>query len=405
LLKVNGVPYAYDQLKRDMDKLDILQWLSDQKNYPKVYLLDTQTRKEHAAAGSILSVDCIPHLEHASAHSIRFYGGRSFSLRQPRAPWLGFPSCRFWLPSCEIVQTADFAECRIHSLNDKAQDISLKERHSKREKSALQNIEEISSDRWKATFSSLLDGMQKNNVQKIVIARKKQLHFSHSLDAWDMLRSLKQTAQNSIVFAFQLAPHLTFLGASPEKLFSREREQVFIDAVAGTRARGQSEAQDTALEQELRTDAKEKREFAAVKAFISEAIRCSWLKDDTVIKTSHVQHLYNRAHVLLKTLPSDAELVRVLHPTPAVAGFPRNAALKLIAEHEAFDRGWYASPVGWVAQEEAQLSVAIRSGLVDKATLHLFAGAGIVPGSSLEKEWEEIEHKMRVLLYGCGLIK
>lgn len=382
-----------------MHKLDIVQWLSEQEIYPKVYWHDTQTQREHAAVGSILSVDCIPHLEHTPEQSIRFYGGRSFSLKQPEAPWSGFPSCRFWLPSCEIIQTPHFTECRNHFLNGKAE---CKENYIQKEQSALSKI---SSDRWETTFSSLLDGMQKHNVQKIVIARKKQLHFSHSLRTWDMIHSLKQTAQNSIVFAFQLAPHLTFLGASPEKLFAREREHVFIDAVAGTRPRGQSETEDAALEQELRTDNKEKREFAAVKAFISEAIQCSWLKEDTVLKTSRVQHLYNRARVLLKTLPSDAELVRVLHPTPAVAGLPRNAALKLIAEHEDFDRGWYASPVGWVAQEEAQLSVAIRSGLIDHATLHLFAGAGIVSGSSLENEWEEMEHKMRVLLYGCGLIK
>ena len=70
-------------------------------------------------------------------------------------------------------------------------------------------------------------------------------------------------------------------------------------------------------------------------------------------------------------------------------------ALKLIKELEPFERGWYAAPVGWVGYDETEFAVAIRSGLIDRDRLLLFAGAGIVKGSRSVEEWAEIENKIR----------
>lgn len=89
-----------------------------------------------------------------------------------------------------------------------------------------------------------------------------------------------------------------------------------------------------------------------------------------------------------------------LHPTPAVGGFPREAALREIAALEPFDRGWYAGPIGWVGKDAAEFAVAIRSGLVAGDRVNLYSGAGIVPGSSPDKEWEEIENKIGNFIKG-----
>ena len=100
---------------------------------------------------------------------------------------------------------------------------------------------------------------------------------------------------------------------------------------------------------------------------------------------------------------TDRELIEAFHPTPAVGGFPKRESLNILSSIEPFQRGWYASPVGWISANETHLVVAIRSLLLNESTLHLFAGAGIVADSIAKKEWEEIDHKMRILLYGCGL--
>src|SRR5690606_13237925 len=90
----------------------------------------------------------------------------------------------------------------------------------------------------------------------------------------------------------------------------------------------------------------------------------------------------------------DADLLRGLHPTPAVGGVPRDRAMAFIASRENFDRGWYAGPVGWISSDAAEFAVAIRSGIVDGDTLALYSGAGIVEGSEPAAEWGEIEQKM-----------
>src|SRR5262249_20225439 len=161
--------------------------------------------------------------------------------------------------------------------------------------------------------------------------------------------TLKDRADSATLFAFQLSKTHAFLGATPEKLFSRKGKQVQIDAVAGTRKRGKDAEEDLLLHEELRRDAKENREFNAVKEFIHHTIaplseEYSWHKSDAVLKTAHVQHLYNRVSLCLKEGYGDEALLSMLHPTPAVGGSPQEASLGLINKWESFSRGWYASP-------------------------------------------------------------
>jgi menaquinone-specific isochorismate synthase len=82
-----------------------------------------------------------------------------------------------------------------------------------------------------------------------------------------------------------------------------------------------------------------------------------------------------------------------------VGGVPGETALSVIRECEAFERGWYAAPVGWVdADGNGDFVVAIRSGLFQGNTATLFGGAGIVADSDPQKEWDETGLKARFLL-------
>ena len=89
----------------------------------------------------------------------------------------------------------------------------------------------------------------------------------------------------------------------------------------------------------------------------------------------------------------------LLHPTPAVGGTPRAAALDLIARLERRDRGRYAGPVGWVdAAGDGEWAVALRGGEIHGRTAVLRAGAGIVAGSDPDAEWAETEAKLEPML-------
>ncbi len=99
-------------------------------------------------------------------------------------------------------------------------------------------------------------------------------------------------------------------------------------------------------------------------------------------------------------------LLNKLHPTPAVCGSPSLTALDFIRDYEipSFDRGFYAGPFGYIGRDVSDIIVAIRSGLLSRnedelnsSKLSIFAGAGVVPGSTVQGEWSEIGYKLGVL--------
>jgi len=414
-LTISGVSYCYDQWKRTIPQLDVISWLSQQKIYPKVYWQDRDTLHFHAAVGNILCFSEAPHFESSVDEDVRFYGGIQFPSDKQETMWDAFAPCAFWLPAFEILQTQESTQLIAHFIGSEPSeaviaqliwDIAPKPRSSPH---LLKKQDSLSFAQWKEQISYLHNTMKRGTVQKVVLAKKTELLFSHSPCVWEIIKRLKESAQASTVFAFQMTPHSAFAGATPEKLFHRINQHITIDALAATRKRGRTEDEDLLLEKELRAHPKDKREFALVKDFIHStayafSAQCTWCGQDSILKTAHVQHLYNRAHIVLKNLVADHELIAAFHPTPAVGGFPRREALKLISILESFQRGWYAAPIGWISPRETNLAIALRSCLIQDSTLHLFAGAGIVPESCAEKEWEEIDHKMRLIFDGCGLV-
>ena len=192
---------------------------------------------------------------------------------------------------------------------------------------------------------------------------------------------------------------MAFLGASPERLFRRDGRSVESEAVAGTRPRGVSSADDEGLRDDLLHSAKDRSEHTYVSKGIGEALAplCEELEiEDGVseMKLARGRHLRSRVRGTLRDGVTDAALLDALHPTPAVGGHPRDEALERYRDLEPFDRGWYAGPVGWIGAEASEFAVGIRSGLVRGRTLALFSGAGIVAGSVPDEEWAEIEQKI-----------
>ena len=97
--------------------------------------------------------------------------------------------------------------------------------------------------------------------------------------------------------------------------------------------------------------------------------------------------------------PSALDLACALHPTPAVGGAPRDAALTMLRELETFDRGRYAGPVGWVdGRGDGAWGVALRCAEIADDRARLVAGAGIVAGSDADAEWAETQAKLEPML-------
>jgi menaquinone-specific isochorismate synthase len=236
-------------------------------------------------------------------------------------------------------------------------------------------------------------------LEKIVLARQVELEFDAPMSPVALLRRLAPVTPGCYHFCLQMSAHLGFVGATPERLFWRRGRELASEVVAGTRPRGHDACEDQRLAEELLASSKDQLEHDIVRKSIRQRLHgyVDRLQVDapvSLLKLATKQHLFSRVTAQLHAGVDDGALIDRLHPTPAVGGYPTENALDEIRRLEPFRRGWYAAPVGWIAAEEAEFAVAIRSGLVHDDCLTLYSGAGIVPASTAESEWREIENKI-----------
>ncbi|MFS8563336.1 MAG: isochorismate synthase [Rhabdochlamydiaceae bacterium] len=237
----------------------------------------------------------------------------------------------------------------------------------------------------------VLHSIQSKYIEKVVLGRRTSLYLKDPVNPFDVLRSLKAKNSNAVCFLLQFSEELAFVGATPEKLYSRKGKTITSEALAGTFPLSETGAH--------LKDPKTLLEFLIVKQFIHAQLSpfcesLKWEESNRIVKTSTVQHLYNKVTAGLKPGVFDYHLIPLLHPTPAIAGSPRPAAISFLYQREPFDRGWYSSPIGWIEKDQADIAVGIRSCLIRSKEIHLFAGAGIVRESHPDKEWEELNDKV-----------
>jgi menaquinone-specific isochorismate synthase len=397
---INGHTYSLHRQVQTLPEIDLIAWLESQTIYPKVFWKERDSHVTRASVGSLLYFSEIPEFTGSSPFDVRLYGGMRFCKNCHKdKTWQEFPKTCFWLPEIEISQ--EEGKTYVVSYSPSAASLNIENSLQKAKlPKPLQQVHLPCQDKWQESIELILKEFSSSQLDKLVLARKTSLVFAVAPSAWLILSKLCERAKGVTLFAFQLSPKLCFLGATPEKFFQREGTLVNMDAVAGTRPRGKTPEEDRKLESDLLTNSKEQREFQIVKDFLGNALsslseEMQWEKHDRVIKGSHVQHLYNCLKARLKDGISDRELICALHPTPALGGYPRDKSLDLLNEIEPFDRGWYGAPVGVIGSQKTSLYVAIRSGLIQGCQAHLFAGTGLVPGSTPESEWEELEQKVR----------
>lgn len=251
---------------------------------------------------------------------------------------------------------------------------------------------------WTASVNDALARIERGEFIKAVPARCTTLELTSAPDSFALLAELKKITPNCFHFLVE-GEGACWIGASPEMLYSRHGRMLRTEAVAGTRRRGATEAEDRELGDFLLQDMKESEEHAAVVGMIRDVLEKFADHIDPVgprhlLKLARVQHLITEFSAHLRERVGDADLIRALHPTPATCGLHVVAARDWIRKTESFARGYYAGPVGYLSADSACFSVGLRSGVLRENGLELFAGAGIVRGSRPEREWRELESKI-----------
>jgi menaquinone-specific isochorismate synthase len=241
-------------------------------------------------------------------------------------------------------------------------------------------------DRFLDRVGDLLGQIERQEIQKAVPVEFECASDYAKLDWASLLKNIPATS-TQFPYGFWTAEE-ALLGVTPEVLFSVKDKKLTTMALAGTaKASGPSLLEDPKErhEHQLVIDdvAARMKSFGAVG--IGETI-------ERVLPT--LKHLFTPIEVALSGTPQFSELVQALHPTPALGGFPREAAAAWLKNQpEAEIRKRFGAPFGFFDGESSLVVVAIRNVQLHSEKLWLGAGCGVVKGSEAEKEWDELKLK------------
>jgi len=291
----------------------------------------------------------------------------------------------------------------------------------------------VRSDRAHGVYTAQVEGalaeIASGRLQKVVLARALRVQTEEALEVPEFLERLRELYASCVLVAMGRGED-TFLAATPEILVRLEGRRLTTAALAGSAPRGRTPDEDRALGEGLCSSAKDRAEHAHVVDALRSGLAplCDRLEIPAAPRLRPlfgIQHLETRIEGQLREhasrsserAPDILDLVRALHPTPAVGGVPGAAALDWLRRFEGLERGWYAAPLGWLdAEGGGDFRVALRSALIRNrpdgrpadgvrerddevgSRAWLYAGAGIVAGSQPAQELAETRMKLRALL-------
>ena len=256
---------------------------------------------------------------------------------------------------------------------------------------------------FKESVEAALARISEGSVEKVVLARDLVADVPEDFDLRPTLARLVERYSSCWVYSVD-----GMFGASPELLVRVSHRQVSARVLAGTAGRGTDPSVDHAIGQALAASHKNLAEhtFAVDSMVKSLEPFCDHVDADSApfaMPLPNVWHLASDVHGVLSRDASVLDLAAAIHPTAAVAGTPRLAALALIGELEPFDRGRYAGPVGWIgADGDGEWAIALRGAQLEDGVVRAFAGCGIVAESEPESEASETELKFKPIVDALG---
>ncbi|QCC58293.1 aminodeoxychorismate synthase, component I [Natrinema thermotolerans] len=258
---------------------------------------------------------------------------------------------------------------------------------------------EAFADRVRRVKASVRDGdtFQANISQRLVAPAA-----VHPVAAYDALRRVNP-APYSCLLEFRAAD---LVSASPELLLERDGEFVRTEPIAGTRPRGETPAEDDALEADLLDDEKERAEHAMLVDLERNDLGkvCTYGSVDVaeyrrIDRYSEVMHLVSNVTGRLRPDATLSDAIGAVFPGGTITGAPKPRTMAIIDELEATRRGPYTGSVGIFGFDgKATLNIVIRTLVRQAEEYHLRVGAGIVHDSDPQREYDETLDKARALI-------
>jgi menaquinone-specific isochorismate synthase len=256
---------------------------------------------------------------------------------------------------------------------------------------------------WLDAVTTAEKAVRNGELEKVVLARDMRVWSKTELSPRRLVKRLAERFPECYAFSVD-----GLIGATPELLVRTEGKRMSTEILAGSIRRGEDEAEDEVLGRKLLNSAKDAVEHDIAVRSVNELLPefCESLtiaESPRLLKLANVQHLATEIQGEMRDAYSALEIAGTLHPTAAVCGLPRSEAMDMIRRLEGMSRARYAGPVGWVdAQGNGEWGIALRCAELDGGSARLFAGGGIVAGSTPEGELDETRIKLLAMQSALG---
>lgn len=344
------------------------------------------------------------------------FGGFAFDSKGKTAPfWQELEHGSFQVPTILFSQQEKqlFVTLTVRNQNEVAQTFAkLEQQVAKLLATPLPKVtsislqeQELGVPEWLALVNKSVAAIHAGKLKKVVLSRQMNVTTQGTFHLAAILKNLLSQQPNTYVFLLEGATR-TFIGATPERLIEATPDYFATASVAGSIKRGATAIEDGQLGQSLLADPKNSHEHGLVVNRIEQEL-APFIDELTLgprrlLKNRDIQHIYLPLFGKRKKGVYLLQCVQALHPTPALGGEPRQAAMQWLAEHEAAGRGLYGAPIGWLSLKEdiGEFAVGIRSGVFSEDEGLLYAGCGIVGESIPEEEEKETRIKFQPMLRG-----
>lgn len=254
-----------------------------------------------------------------------------------------------------------------------------------------QPAQPLSKEEYVRRVNQLIETIRKGEVGKVVFSRSLVCQTEQGFDWLDAYRRMLAECAHAFVYCFYIPTEGLWMGATPELLLKKRGKNVETVALAGTMHSSSSS-----------WSTKNSEEQALVVRYIAEALRSIGVgnvetEGPISVLAGNVCHLKT---FFSATLPDESDalpLLKSLHPTPAVCGYPKRVAMDLIRCTELTDRSFYSGFLGPVDGGDFDFHVNLRCMRVYEDAAELFVGGGIMENSDAEDEWNETILKSKTM--------
>lgn len=249
---------------------------------------------------------------------------------------------------------------------------------------------------YQEQFKIFMQSLQEKQIGKLVLSRIKTRQKAETLSIVKAFYDACRYYPRCYVYLLHTPETGIWMGASPELLLSGTANEWHTVALAGT----QPLLPDRSVPQQW--SEKDRKEQDIVAEYIRKQLTDFGVNPTELgpypVRAGALAHLKTDFYFTMSDNHMTGDLLKLLHPTPAVCGFPKEEAFRFIQEHETIDRKYYSGFAGVLNMDKkTDLYVNLRCVEADEEQLRFYAGGGILPTSNINDEWNETEDKIRTM--------